>query len=227
LYHVYVTGGEAPKKHRLAPLGQQIPSQYDNAAWHQAVYTAGRVADFWYRMRLARPEEFARLLQRPLRQIRDHYWQHAFHMWRPVHGFDLQHAVETSVEPNAADLPGLYLANESHSSHQAWIEGSLETAQRVVARLAHGDRAAFPGRLPSEWVVLDGWIIDVAKWKKVHPGSAAALTNHLGEDVNDLFNHIGHSEVARATAHSLKHSPAVAELGLKSRKTKSAVGSKK
>jgi hypothetical protein len=208
LYHVYVSGGEPPRSHTLMPLGQQIPSQYEGSAWHQAMYSAGRVADFWYRMRLARPAEFAKRMQRPLRRIRDHYWQHGFHMWRPVNQFDLEHAVEASVEPNPAELPGLYLANESHSSHQAWIEGSLEMAQRVVARLAHGDRAAHPARLPPEWVVLDGWVIDVTKWKKVHPGSAGALTNHLEENVNDLFEHVGHSEVARATAHSLKHAPA-------------------
>ena len=36
-----------------------------------------------------------------------HYWQLAFHMWRPVHGFGLQHAVEASVEPTRRNCPGI------------------------------------------------------------------------------------------------------------------------
>ena len=81
LYHVYASGGTPPKRHTLIATGQRIPSQYDNP-WHQAMYSSGRVADFWYRLRLARPQEFAKLLGGRHR-IRDHYWQKAFHMWRP------------------------------------------------------------------------------------------------------------------------------------------------
>ena len=206
LYHVYAKGGRAPKKHTLEPAGQRIPSQYGND-WHQLMYSSGRVADFWYRMRLSRPEEFAALLGHKLQNIRGHHWQNAFHMWRPVHGFDLDTSVQNSVEPNPHELPGLYYANEAHSSHQAWMEGSLEMAMHVVSRLLYGVRPNYPAKLPANWVILDGWYLDVSKWKEVHPGSKKAIESHLKEDVRNLFEHIGHSNVAWATAHSLKHSP--------------------
>ena len=206
LYHIYARGGAAPKKHTLERTGQRIPSQYGNQ-WHQVMYSSGRLADFWYRMRLSDPAKFAKLLGHSLRNISAHHWQHALHLWRPVFGFDLERAVSLSVEPNPAELPGLYLANESHSSHQGWIEGALEMAQRATARIVHGARAPRSQKLPKEHLVVDGWVIDVGAWKKVHPGSLAAIKGHLGEDATALFNHIGHSEVARATVHSLKHSP--------------------
>lgn len=205
LHHIYASGGTAPQRHERAPsVGQRIPSQYGNK-WYQVSYSAGRLADFWYRMSLSYPVDFARLLGRPSRNLRSLHWQHAFHMWRPVFDFDLDRAVAASVEPNPAECPGLYFANESHSSHQAWMEGALEMAERVVARIqgAPGVRR----RVPREWVTLDGWIIDVGRWKQVHPGSAQALQAHMREDVSGLFAHVGHSHVARATAHSLKVRP--------------------
>jgi hypothetical protein len=206
LYHVYTNANDTLQSHTLTKAGQQIPSQYANE-WSQVVYSSGRLADFWYRMRLSRPAEYAKLLGYPLRNLKSYYWQYAFHMWRPVVGFDLEHAVKLSVEPNPSKLPGLYFANESHSSHQAWIEGALEMAERVIHRMINNERPSYPKRLPKAWVILEGWVIDVSRWKNVHPGSAAALENHLKEHIDILFDHIGHSHVARATAHSLKHSP--------------------
>lgn len=202
LFHIYARRLKV-KEHELTPMGQQIPSQYGND-WSQAMYSSGRLADFWYRLRLSYPQKFSEALGMPLQQIRTHYWKHAIHMWRPVFNFDLERAVAASVQPNPRELPGVYLANESHSSFQAWMEGALEMAQRVTARMLHGERFEAPSRLPRNHLIVEGWVIDVTKWKVVHPGSRKAIENHIGEEVTDLFNHIGHSEVARATVHSLK-----------------------
>jgi hypothetical protein len=206
LYHIYSKSQDAPRKHTLKRTGQRIPSQYGNQ-WHQVMYSSGRLADFWYRMRLSQPAKFAKLLGHSLRNISGYHCQHAIHLWRPVFGFNLEQAVSVSVEPNPTELPGLYLANESHSSHQGWMEGSLEMAQRVLNRIMDNDHTPRLSKLPKEYLVVEGWVIDVSKWKKVHPGSAAAIKNHLGENATALFNHIGHSVVARATVHSLKRFP--------------------
>ena len=207
LYHIYAKGKPFPSAHTVEPTGQAIPSQYGNE-WHQVMYSSGRLADFWYRLRMANPSEFVKRIGRPLRTLSSHYWQHALHFWRPVFGFNLHHAVRMSVEPNPALLPGLYLANESHSSFQAWIEGALEMAQLCLARILHGDRLQDPGKVPKEHLTIDGWVVDVGKWKEVHPGSKKAIEAHLKDgDSTALFNHIGHSHVAKATLHALKHSP--------------------
>jgi hypothetical protein len=201
LHHIYAKGDQAPRRHVKSGLfGQRIPSQYGND-WYQVSYSAGRLADFWNRLRQSRPKDFARLLGRTARSF---YWPRAFHMWRPVFNFNLKHAVRMSIEPNPTELPGLYMAGESHSSHQAWIEGALETAEMVLHRME--SPASWPAA-PREWVVVDGWVLDVRRWKRVHPGSAAAIENHLGENVSDLFRHILHSHNAWATVHSLKIKP--------------------
>lgn len=206
LYHIYAKSKNAPRKHTLKRTGQRIPSQYHNQ-WHQVMYSSGRLADFWYRMRLSHPAKFAKLLGFPLQNISGHHWQHALHLWRPVFGFNLKQAVSVSVEPNPTELPGVYIANESHSSHQGWMEGALEMAERVSARIMQDDDAPHLSKLPNQYLVVEGWVIDVSKWQKVHPGSTAAIKNHLGENATALFNYVGHSEVARATVHSLKRIP--------------------
>lgn len=208
LYHVYVRDTNITA-HTLNNTGQQIPSQYKNK-WAQKVYTAGRLADFWYRLRLAEPETFRIRLGLPRSDdddVKDYYWPHAFHFWRPVVGFSKKQAVTHSVYPNPTLCPDLYFANESHSSHQAWMEGALEMADLVVQRLLDPQPITELKKPPVTWVIIDGWVVDVGKWINVHPGTRKALVNHLNEDVTKLINHSGHSQVALATIHSLKYSP--------------------
>ena len=45
-------------------------------------------------------------------------------------------------------------------------------------------------------MMIDNRLIDVKKWKKVHPGSYMAIQNHLYEDISDLFRHIKHPKYA-------------------------------
>ena len=41
--------------------------------------------------------------------------------------------------------------------------------------------------------------MDATDCKRVHPGSEAALANYLGEHVEDLLDHVGHSDKDWAT----------------------------
>jgi hypothetical protein len=53
-------------------------------------------------------------------------------------------------------------------------------------------------------VRVEGHRVAVGDWAKVHPGGAAAIRNHLGEEVSSLMKHMGHSAHAWAVVHSLK-----------------------
>ena len=53
-------------------------------------------------------------------------------------------------------------------------------------------------------MVLDNFILDVSKWKHVHPGSEKAITKHLSEDISKLFRYIKHTELSWAVFNSLK-----------------------
>ena len=211
LCHVYVRAPHPPGVHAKmpdSPLAQTISSQYGND-WFQATYAGGRVARFWHHLRSQSVSLFRRTLHAALRERlglhlpadaehRAHYWPCAYHAWRPAPRFNLARAVRHAVEPNPESLPGVYLAGEAFSSHQAWMEGALETAELVLARHARG------GDAPARGTRVDGRAVDVDAWCEAHPGGRAALENHAGEDLGAYMRHIGHSAEAWAFAHSMK-----------------------
>lgn len=228
LHHIYARRRVPSFRHYRSwksLLGQSISSQYENE-WFQASYSGGRVARLWHNLRLSDPDRFRRRLSEEVSRlwgrrvdvtndhdVRCHFWETAFHHWRAVPGFDLAHAVRSAVRPSPHLLPNVYLAGEAFSSHQAWMEGALETAEMAREALLSDEEATLwrvvsrdgGGNDPSRLAVrVEGHVLDVTEWAKVHPGSEAALRNHNGEDVTDLMHHIGHSPHAWAVVHSLK-----------------------
>ena len=47
-------------------------------------------------------------------------------------------------------------------------------------------------------MVLDGVVLDVGKFAKLHPGGAAVLHTHIGEDVSSLFHGVSHVHTQHA-----------------------------
>jgi monoamine oxidase len=219
LHHIYVRDAAHPQgRHvkRADALGAQfVSSQYEGGAWFQASYTGGRLATLWHHLRLAAPDAFWTVLRTQVRNLvgwtpaedaehASHYWPHAYHAWRAVPRFDLARAVHAAVRPNPHALPRVVLAGEAFSSHQAWMEGALETAELAVAALLRPSVSRPLPERASFSLTVEGWTLDVAAWARVHPGGEAALRNHLGEDVTALLHHVGHSDHAWAVVHSLK-----------------------
>ena len=220
LHHVYVQDARFPRgvhvREPRALAAQIVSSQYPASDWFQASYSGGRLARLWHHLRLSDPARFWRVLRAevarwtgvrldPHAPHRSHHWPVAYHAWRAVPHFDLDKAVRYAVEPNPLDLPHLYVAGEAFSSHQAWIEGALETAARAVAAFVRPppqERAR--GAASDAALIVNGRVLDVAAWARVHPGGAAPLRAHLHEDVTPLLRHLGHSDHAWAVAHSLK-----------------------
>jgi phytoene dehydrogenase-like protein len=241
LHHVYVRGAHERGVHRVdtaSPLLQTVSTQYDND-WYQATYTSGRVATMWYDLFLQSTSEFLRQLRRHVSEtvgwdvpasssaVRSHFWNAAYHVWRSVPDFDLARAVACATRPNPHRLPRVYLAGEAFSSHQAWMEGALETAELAEAAWRDdrargrydGPAAAAPphdrdertrdvggGRRTSR-VWVEGFRLDTSRWMHKHPGGVAALRDHADEDVTALLDHVMHSDHAWAVVHSLKRLP--------------------
>lgn len=205
LCHVYTRVRERARTlHRADDddvLAQTVTSQYGND-WVQASYTSGTLARMWSHLRFQSWSDFCRLLAerlwagarlRALGAPRVHFWETAYHAWRAAPQFCLREAVSQCVEANATHLPGVYFAGEAFSAHQAWIEGALQTAELAVARWEGVARGLPTRALAPHEVSVEGRIVDPAQFMPVHPGSAAALANHLGEDVDCFFEHNGHS----------------------------------
>ena len=48
------------------------------------------------------------------------------------------------------------------------------------------------------WVVLDGYVYDVSRMVAQHPGGAALLERHRGQDISEAYHRVGHSAASRA-----------------------------
>ena len=130
------------------------------------------------------------------------------HFWKPAYGVEtsVDTLVRRCIEPHPVQLPGMYWCGEAFSNTQGWVEGALQTAEMTLRRI--GDKSARIPRLPAGWkktcVVVDGRVIDVRKFRKVHPGSEQAIVPFLGKDASTVFRNIGHSADAWAHLFSLQ-----------------------
>lgn len=210
LNHIYARGAVG-SVHRRSPSGllqQTIGDQYGKG-WFQASYSAGRVAEFWFRLFLVGRETASDLLSRLLgfriSTPRVHFWAEAYHHWRPAPAFDLRKAVAKAVQPHPFRLPNLYLCGEAFSSHQAWMEGALETAELATDAFLRRKSVLRRRTAPDE-LCYDGRLIDVSEFQQVHPGGVGAISAHLlDKDVRSLMEHIGHSKFAYATIFHLQN----------------------
>ena len=52
------------------------------------------------------------------------------------------------------------------------------------------------------WIVINGNVLDVTKWKDMHPGGAGILTSYAGKDATQAFMDRGHSDGAKKKMRS-------------------------
>ena len=189
-------------------LSQIISGDFNNN-WFQVSYTSGENAKYWNRIKINNPILFKKMLQNSLldaniniklSKVKSFYWDNAIHYWIPNYKFN-NNSSSNSTYPHPTNLPNLFWAGEAFSSIQGWIEGALETSDLVIKKLSASinNKIIFkPIKLKDdyEYMMIDNRLIDVKKWKKVHPGSYMAIQNHLYEDISDLFRHIKHPKYA-------------------------------
>ena len=199
-----------------------IPPYITNTitGWYQLSYSAGRVARFWYNLFINNQSRFFKVLFEEAGKISDtgqprklldntnvkmHFWEHAVHMWRPTPNFNVDKAVQKARQPHPFKLPNLYFAGEAFSKEQAWMEGALTTAYAAVGEFLNRQRPRPVAINTDAHIVIDGRVIDVSAWSRVHPGGELAIRNHLQDrDIHELFKHIGHSSNAWAIIFGLQ-----------------------
>lgn len=194
-------------------LGQSTSSAH--SAWMQPSYTGGRLARFWHRLRISQPGMFLAVIKEELwnvlsifietERVQSHYFEHGYHMWRPVPVFSLSRAVEMSLMLNPRHLPNVFWAGEAYSSFQGWVEGAIETAQKALA-IFTGKAAYILSKRAMQVsdIVIEGRILDAKTWMRNHPGGESALRRHFGNDATDMFYHARHSNNAWAIVFSMQ-----------------------
>lgn len=199
-----------------SPLGQALsipafPAAGRDGTWVQVSYTEGRLARFWQDVRMAGRESFNKLVaQLVLRdlgvhvsEVDAHYWHNAVSCWAP------------GAEPCEAAVtrfPGsnIFLANESWSlRNQAWMEGSLESANRAIAAMWEGAYTLPRMSLRPGLMKVGPFLLQVAlsglgraarasssslrdghrseDWSIRHPGGEGAIRAYDGRDATDMF----------------------------------------
>ena len=164
-------------------------------------YSGGQLASLHFQQHLQDPKKYKEWIQSLLAEtlgrtdlriskVRVFYYEHAVGIWRP--NFTQKSLMKECAVPHVTKLPNLYWINENISeSYQGWAEGSLEVAEFVLKSM----KETYSGfklykSIPKKMIVIDGRVLDVEKWSKVHPGGLAIIRKHFGKDVTDLFYNI-------------------------------------
>ena len=163
-------------------------------------------------------EEIKRLFKidppKPLK-IKCAFWEEGVHMWKT--GINMRNEYEKIIEVN----PKIFIATESYSMHQCWVEGCLDVCYDVLEKMDGNYKRDTPKKVTmkvkaysidevikkKKWIVLEisgkKKIYDVSKWMSKHPGGRDNLmkgiraNNHYKDPKKnpqspmDLFNSIG------------------------------------
>ncbi len=139
--------------------------------------------------------------------------------WKP--GFDRHEYLHKIIKPFKNDE--IYICGENYSSHQAWVEGSLETSDLVLKYFndIHMSRTLKNIKLKNKktqkggnekkytlaevakhnkksdaWIVINNIVADITEWIPKHPGGDIIMKG-VGKDATKLFNSIGHDDYAK------------------------------
>jgi len=139
-------------------------------------------------------------------QYTSHYWSNGTHYWLPNVNINKIH--NTLLKPFNYSM---YICGETYSNYQAWMEGALETADKVYKMIISRkskphksnsikyytiDEVKKHNKETDAWIIYKNKVYDVTKFIYKHPGSLAILKG-VGKDATSIFDKIGHSNRAR------------------------------
>jgi protoporphyrinogen oxidase/cytochrome b involved in lipid metabolism len=106
-------------------------------------YTDSKFAKYWFNKLSAGNDILEKELARQLKilfpskvipaplWIKHYYWNMGAAYWKP--GYLAKNIIPKIIQPLTSE--SIYICNENYSNHQAWVEGSLETADLVLDKL--------------------------------------------------------------------------------------------
>jgi hypothetical protein len=104
-----------------------------------------------------------------------------------------------STVPHPIKCPNFYTVGEAFSILQGWSEGTLINVNDALSYFDNNMYPLYKEPYQKDIVLFyDDRVIDVTKWKKVHPGSLKAIQNHLSESIEKYMEQYVHPEYAYA-----------------------------
>lgn len=131
-----------PKVVSNLPIKYIIPSDVEKGII-MISYTDSRFARYWFNKLITGDDILEKELSRQLKLlfpgvdipapmwIKHYYWDMGAGYWKP--GYNRKEIIPKITKPLADHE--IYICNENFSSHQAWVEGSLESADYVLEKL--------------------------------------------------------------------------------------------
>jgi cytochrome b involved in lipid metabolism len=133
---------DMPKVVSNLPIKYIIPSNVEKGII-MISYTDSKFARYWFNKLVAGEDILQKELARQLKLlfpeldipkplwIKHYYWDMGAGYWKPRHS---RKAIMSLITKPLANQ-NIYICNENYSSHQAWVEGSLESADLVLEKI--------------------------------------------------------------------------------------------
>lgn len=142
-----------------------------------------------------------------------HYWKRGTYHWKV--GSNAKNLFKKMIKP--FQDREFYISGDSYSNNQGWMEGAVETAQKVLQCLNKNSRKCGlkntredkimkkkysieevkkHNKVTDGWMVYENKVYNVTSFIKKHPG-ALAIKKGLGKDATKIFDAVGHSDRAR------------------------------
>ena len=143
--------------------------------------------------------------------ITGYFWDDGVNYWKP--GYRGKIESKKIIE----SVKDVYIMGEPYSNLQGWMEGAVETAQKVLQCLNKNSRKCGlkntredkimkkkysieevkkHNKVTDGWMVYENKVYNVTSFIKKHPG-ALAIKKGLGKDATKIFDAVGHSDRAR------------------------------
>ena len=132
---------DIPKIATNLPIKYIIPMNYEKGLI-MISYTDAKYAKYW--MQQLANDKFEEILNKQLKQVfpdkvipkpkwyKHYYWNAGAGYWKP--GYSRMDIMPQMIKPFGNEEE-IFICGENYSSHQAWVEGALETADMVLSKL--------------------------------------------------------------------------------------------
>jgi len=131
-----------------------------------------------------------------------HYWYNGTHCW-------LTHVNSSKIKRRLIkpyERIDLYICGEVFSDNQGWIEGALETSDKVVKMIKNKEDIKYKYYSESEiekhnketdgWTIINNRVYDITEWINIHLGGKIII-NALGKDGTNMFKYYNHPDYAK------------------------------
>jgi len=135
-----------------------------------------------------------------------HYWKNGNHFWLPL--YNIKDIQKYMINP----INNLYISGESYSENQAWIEGALETSDKIInllekktikktikkQKLYTIEQVSKHNNKRSAWTIVNNKVYNITSLVNnfKHPGGNV-IENAMGKNITNIFNNIGHSNFSK------------------------------